>query len=37
VIAFAKSTEDAKLMAFFKLRLAAIEQLMAGDEVLGVE
>jgi hypothetical protein len=37
VIAFAKSIEDTKLVAFFKQRLAAIEQLMAGDEVLGIE
>ena len=37
VIAFAKAIKDAKLVAFFKRRLAAIEQLMAGDEVLGVE
>lgn len=37
VIAFAKAIKDKELLAFFKQRLATIEQLMAGDEVLGTE
>ena len=37
VIAFAKAIKATELAAFFKLRLDVIEQLMAGDEVLGDE
>ena len=33
VIAFAKATKDKKLETFFKLRLAAIEEMMNGDQL----